>query len=256
MTTKHYWSLVFWQANLTMRAEISRTYLSFLWWFIEPIILMAIYYVVFGLFLQRNADDFVAFLLIGLVVWQWFANSLSHATTVINANKNVIINYKVPKSVFVLSTVLTDSYKFLAVLFMLMIFLWMSGYEPGESLVYLPAIVITEGLLIVGLAMLVAVVATLLPDVGLLIPYVLRSGMYLSGIIYAVKDLPLQYQIYFDYNPMWLIVNTFRYALIGFEPVSSDSVTLLLSAVVVSLLLGIAVLKYFDQRLTRAAFRE
>jgi len=65
----NFWTLVFYKATSNLQAESKKTYLSFMWWFFEPMLLMAIYYFVFGIVLNVQTDDFVSYLLVGLIVW-------------------------------------------------------------------------------------------------------------------------------------------------------------------------------------------
>ena len=72
-----YLSLVLYKTYAELRAESARTYIGFLWWIIEPIVDMATYYLVFAVLLRNRTEDFVPFLLIGLVSWKWFSVSVT-----------------------------------------------------------------------------------------------------------------------------------------------------------------------------------
>ena len=74
----HYISIIFEKAKADLIAEVRRGYLGILWWFIEPLLYLSVFYVVFVFVFDRGGEDGVAFLLTGLVVWKWFSSGVMH----------------------------------------------------------------------------------------------------------------------------------------------------------------------------------
>ncbi len=99
-----------------LRAEAARNYLSFLWWVLEPLFSMLVFYIVFGLLFQRGTEDYVPFLLVGLVSWQWFANTVKHSMTSIYGNGRLMNQVDLPKVIFPSIVVVMDLVKFSFVL--------------------------------------------------------------------------------------------------------------------------------------------
>ena len=85
-----FWQLVAVKIAFNLRAEVSVYYLSYAWWVLEPIMYMAVFYVVFGIFLARGTQDYVPFLLTGLVPWLWFAKTIGNSTLAIVSAKSLI----------------------------------------------------------------------------------------------------------------------------------------------------------------------
>ena len=67
MFTKHFWSFVTTKVTLNLKAEASKSYLSYLWWLLEPALFVAVLYVVFGIFLAKGTPNFVVFLMCGQI---------------------------------------------------------------------------------------------------------------------------------------------------------------------------------------------
>ena len=123
MLNARYRDLILYKTLADLRAEAARTYIGFLWWVLDPLIFMAIFYVVFGLLLRRSTPDFVPFLLIGLVSWRWFQNTITHSATSILGGRSLMQQVYVPKIIFPLVIILTDLVKFGLVLMLLLIYL-------------------------------------------------------------------------------------------------------------------------------------
>lgn len=229
--------LVLYKTYADLRAEAAKTYVNYLWWVLDPILSMLVFYVVFGLLFQRGGEGYVAFLLTGLVAWTWYNQTLSHAGTTILNGKGLINQVYVPKLVFPLVTFLTDLTKFAVVLGVLLLFLLMSGYSPSASWLALPPVLLTQLLLCMALALALAAVVPYLPDLKLLVNHLLHLQFFLSGIFYSANDIPEPYRFWFFLNPMASLIHDYRAVLLegGWPHWERLTVIALLSLLVLAL---------------------
>lgn len=210
MPERHYLHLIAYKAYADLRAESTKTYIGFLWWVLDPIIFMAIFYVVFGLLMNRGTVDFVPFLLIGLVAWRWFQNTISHGANSILGGRGLMHQVYVPKIIFPLVVVLTDLVKFFVVLGVLLLYLWSAGYGIGPAYLALPLVFLVQFLLIVGLTLLASALVPFLPDLKFLLDHLLHMMFFLSGIMFDGATVPERYQTYFYLNPMANLLEAYR----------------------------------------------
>lgn len=210
MLNSHYRDLILYKALADLRAEATRTYIGFLWWILDPLIFMIIFYVVFGLLLRRDTPDFVPFLLIGLVSWRWFQNTITHSATSIVGGWRLIQQVYVPKVIFPLIVVLTDLVKFGVVLVLLLIYLWLSGFGIGLAYLALPFLLLAQILLITALTLLVAAFVPFIPDLKYLVEHSLQVLFYFSGIFFSGTAIPEKYKAYFYLNPMATLIEAYR----------------------------------------------
>lgn len=210
MLSTRYRELILYKTLADLRAEAAKTYIGFLWWVFDPLIFMAIFYVVFGLLLKRSTADFVPFLLIGLVSWRWFQNTITHSATSILGGRGLMRQVYVPKIIFPLVVILTDLVKFGIVLMLLLIYLWLAGFSIGWPYLALPVLLLTQFLLIVGLTLLVAAFVPFAPDLRYLVEHSLQILFYFSGIFFSGSTIPKNYQTYFYLNPMASIIEAYR----------------------------------------------
>ena len=168
------WDLISYKTYADLRAEASKTYINYLWWVIDPVLGMLVFYLVFGLLFKRDGEGYVAFLLSGLVVWNWYRQTIGHAGNTILNGKGLMNQVHVPKIVFPLVTLLTDLTKFAFVFILLLIFLWISGYWPTPAYLALPLLLLVQLLLISALAVLLAGLVPYLPDLRFLVDNLLQ----------------------------------------------------------------------------------
>ena len=150
------------------------------------------------------------FLLVGLVVWQWFAQCVSHCSIAINQNQALISQVNFPKLVLPSINMVMDTFKFSIVFSLLLIALWSMGYPPTVSYCYLPLILLLQFFLNYACGLIASSLIPFVPDLSNLIPHLLRLGMYGSGILYAFSALPENVQNILVYNPMVWIIQSYR----------------------------------------------
>ncbi|XQW85889.1 ABC transporter permease [Thalassotalea piscium] len=210
LVSKHYRDIIFYKALVQLKSEASKTYLSFIWWMLEPIIFMGIYYIVFAVILKRGTEDFVPFLLIGLVTWRWFSNSVQSSAGSIDGALGLVSQLNFPKIILPSITLVMVAFKFLIIFTLLLVFLWIYGFPITKAYYALPLVLLTQHFINTAVANLVATIVPFVPDLKEVIRHILRIAFYLSGVIYAVDKLPENIQQYFDYNPMSQLIANYR----------------------------------------------
>ena len=210
-----YADLILYKTYADLRAEASRGYLGVLWWIIEPVLYMAVFYVIFGLLLQRGGEGFVAFLLCGLVVWKWFDSTVRHGALAIQNGVGLMRQVYVPKFMFPATVVLANTAKFLVVFLLFMAFLILYGISPSWLWLALPLVVLIQFMLVAAFASLAAAIVPFIPDFKLLIDNGLTLLFFLSGIFFDVSTLPASVQPYFYLNPMVTIIDAYRDILLA-----------------------------------------
>jgi len=238
--------LIGFKAYAQLRAEASRYFFSILWWVFDPILSMLVYYLVFGVLMQRGGPDFVPFLMVGIVVWQWLERSALHGMASINGNGALMNLIQIPKLYFPSVTTTVDTVKFGIVFVLLLLFLWVWGYPPSLAYLALPALILTELALLAGLALLLATLMPLVPDLRYFAEVALRLGFFGSGILFQASMVPEAYRDLYQLNPMVNLIQAYRDVLIDGAWPDWPSLTGTWLTAVVLLAAGMAVLRRFE----------
>lgn len=211
-----YAEFILYRALAEVRADNSKAFLGLLWWIVEPILYMLAFYVVFGLVFQRGGENFIPFLLCGLVIWKWFASSVQNASTSITSNMGLIYQVYLPKVVFPVVAVVTSTLRFSFVFFILLLFL-LANDAPVTSawLIDLPLLLSLQIAFMLGLAMTLAAIVPFIPDLKFLIDNGLLILFFLSGIFFRLDTIPESLRLYFDLNPVAVIIHGYREILIS-----------------------------------------
>jgi lipopolysaccharide transport system permease protein len=201
------------KAFADLRRDARRYYIGYLWWFAEPVIEMAVYYVVFAHLFRRYSDDFATFLLCGVIAWRWFSATLSRGAMGIVNNHALANQVFVPKVIFPVAVVIVNSVKFALALALLMLLLTL--YGPGASAWYamVPMLLMVEFLFISALTVLAAALVPFLPSLQVVIDIGLRVGLFVSGVFFPVASVPPHWRSWLHLNPMVPIIESWRSVL-------------------------------------------
>jgi lipopolysaccharide transport system permease protein len=246
--------LIVQEAKAGLRAEASRGYLGVLWWVIEPVMYMSVFYIAFAHLLHRGDENYVTFLLTGLIAWKWFHATLNTGANSLVANAGLMNQIYVPKIVFPLTNVAVNTFKFLFILAILLLFLQFTSAGVTRVWLLLPVLVATQLLLISAVTSLLAAIMPFFPDLKAIFDNVLMMLLFLSGVFYDIARLPANMQEALMLNPMAVLIVMYRKVLLSGSPPDWLQLAGVLSFSVVILLLAMWLLRRFDRVYPKIVF--
>jgi lipopolysaccharide transport system permease protein len=252
MKPRCFFRLVLVKVWFNLRTEAAQHRLSYAWWILEPVLHMGAFYLIFKILLQRGTEDFVAFLLCGLVPWLWFSKSVTNSCQSIIQGKGIISQAFIPKAFFPLTAVSQDAVKQSFVFLMLAVYFIASGFPLTINWLWLVPIIVTQFLLIAAVSFTVAFIVPFALDFKYLVGTVLILGMMGSGVFFSYEQvLSPQFRDLFLLNPMANLLVSYRLVLLDGEiPRIVDLATIsVISLAVLALVLFL--LRRFDNNLTR-----
>ncbi len=215
MTLRHYLSLIDDIARMALKADAARFYFGYLWWLIEPLLYVAVFYVVFDVLLGSKRADFLAFLMCGKLTFIWFSKSVIQASRSIVASKGLIGKIDLPKSLFPLASVQEGMYRQLAVFALLLTYLMAQGYAASASWLWILPVLVVQYLLIVLASLIGAYLVCLVFDFTLIIGLAMTFLLFTSGIFWDVRALPNPQMAdwVLTLNPLAFLIDAYRQVL-------------------------------------------
>lgn len=216
---RYFIDLVFQNARAGLKAEASRGYLGVLWWVIEPVMYMGVFYFAFKHLMHRGDENYIMFLLIGLIVWKWFQATVNTGAVSLIAHIGLMNQVYLPKIIFPLTNTVVNTFKFLIIFTILLSALLFSSINLSFSLLLIPVLILVQLLLIVAVTTLLAAVIPFFPDLRYIIENVMLMLFFVSGIIFDMNNLPESVQRYLQLNPMACLITMYRQLLLnGIQP--------------------------------------
>ena len=195
-------------------SEARRGYIGILWWVIEPVLYMSVFYLIFVVLFNRGGKDNVAFLLTGMVAWKWFVSSIPQCAGCIASNIGLIRQVYVPKVIFPGTVLLTSTIKFLIVFLLLVGFLMLTGKSPDVTWLSLPVLIFVQMVLMLALGSFLAAIIPFFPDLKLIVDNGMILLFFLSGVFFDVSSAPAKLKTYLSLNPMVGIIQSYREILL------------------------------------------
>ena len=206
----NYWQLLFFKVKCRLKSEASTSYLNYGWWVVEPVLYMATFYLVFSVLMNSGTENFVVFLLCGLIPWLWFNKSVSNATGSIRSGRAIMMQTKVAVSLFPAEVVAQDFVKQLLVFSLLIVFFLLYGMEPSIHWLAVIPLLMVQLALVLAVSFLVALLVPFLPDFSYLVQTGLLLLMFGSGIFYPYDLILPQHRSIFFLNPMANLIKNYR----------------------------------------------
>lgn len=206
------------------KARNASTALGLFWWVLNPLLLSLVYWFVFGLIFPSSRD--IIYLMSGMFVFHFTAQSLTGGANSILQNSKLLANLKFPRLILPLSTLLEALVGFsVSIGVLLVLQVPLRGYVPSASLLLLLIIVPLHFMFNLGLASIAGRLAVPFRDINNFIPYFNRIWLYLSPIIWPLSFLDSEnaegFARFADDNPLFALISVYRSALID-GPFDSD----------------------------------
>lgn len=195
---------------------------GFFWAVVNPLTQLVIYGVVFGVFFKSTPDpvygtnSFFLYLLCGLIPWQFFSQAVSASTNVIVSNGNLIkkavgFSPEILPIITVISNII--SHMIGIALLLLIIFVFGGGITPYAILIfpYLFFIAVFS----VGLGWMLSSVNVYIRDVQQVVGVILMGLFFFTPIFYSPSIIPHKILLLLKLNPMYHMVEGYRYALLA-----------------------------------------
>ncbi len=240
-------------ARLSLRAEARRFYFGYLWWVLEPLLYVAVFFVVFEMFLGSRTPNFLMFLAVGKLFFIWFSKTVNFSSNSILAHAGLLGGMHIPKVVFPLATVLECTYKQSAVIFLLLLVLLVGGVPVTTKWFWVVPIAIVQLLLIVAVGMTTALLACIKKDFIPLVSLGIVFLLFVSGVFWDINDMQNAEALRWlkILNPLAFLLDAYRQIFLWQQSPNIHHLVGL-AVVLIAILAGLTKLYFrFDQQLAR-----
>jgi lipopolysaccharide transport system permease protein len=219
------------------------------WAIVQPLVTMVVFSFVFNGLGKIESDDgtpYPVFLYVGLLVWQYFAGTLTTAANSMVTNAGLIQKVYFPRLVIpatAATTALVDLGMASLVLAGMMVYYGMTPRLLSVAL--LPVLLLTTVLVSMGTGLLAAAVNVKHRDIRHAVPFVIQVMMFVTPVMYPVTMLdshPVARMLMLWLNPISGVISNARAVVLGRSPVDWTALAVSLT---VSCVIFVAGLVYF-----------
>ncbi|MGW0704895.1 ABC transporter permease [Streptomyces sp. NPDC002643] len=209
-------------ATAKLTAQYSQAKLGQIWQVANPLLNALVYYLIFGLLMgtKKGVPDYVPFLVTGVFVWTFTQSSIMAGTRAISGSLGLVRALHFPRASLPLSYCLQQLQQLLFSMAALVVILLAFGVPVAMSwLLIFPALTL-QFVFNAGVAMVMARIGAKTPDISQLMPFVLRTWMYASGVMFSMdhilrdRNIPAWVHLLLECNPAAVYIDLMRFALI------------------------------------------
>ncbi|MBC2906674.1 ABC transporter permease [Streptomyces cupreus] len=208
-------------AKLT--AQYSQAKLGQLWQVMNPLLNAAVYFLIFGVLLgtKQGVPDYVPFLVTGVFIWTFTQSSILAGTRAISGNLGLVRALHFPRAALPISFCLQQLQQLLFSMGALVVILLAFGVPVAASWLLAVPTLVLQFTFNAGVSLIMARVGAKTPDIAQLMPFVLRTWMYTSGVMWSIDHLLAKHTDWPSWvgpvlqaNPPAVYIDLMRFALI------------------------------------------
>ncbi|MBQ4061879.1 MAG: ABC transporter permease [Christensenellaceae bacterium] len=209
-----YRQMIFGLVKKDLRGRYKGSVLGFLWTFINPLLQLLVYTLVFSVILGSNIEKYYLYLFVALIPWIFFSSSIAGGSSCVLNQKGMVTKIYFPREVLPISHVTTCFMNMVYSMVVVIAVSIISG-TPFSIIGYLclPIIMIVEYFLALGIAMIVSSLTVFFRDLEYIVGILMMVWQFLTPIMYSIDMVPAWLHGVFNLNPMTPIVTAYRAVL-------------------------------------------
>lgn len=223
---------IFSKQNRALLSELVRTdfklryqgsVLGYAWSLLRPLLLFVILYIVFVRFLKlgNNIPHYPIYLLLGIVIWNFFTEMTQQSLGSIVGRGDLIRKIRIPRWIVVFSSSIAALINLGLNLIVVAIFMVINHIDIYETAILLPLLLLEVYIFALGISLFLSAMFVKFRDVSYIWEVVLQAGFYMTPILYPISlitNQTLQKLIFM--NPMAQAIQDARYAVVTHETIT------------------------------------
>lgn len=231
-----------------IRGKYKGSILGVLWSFLNPLLMVAVYAIVFPYLMRMEGmKNYLVYLITGIIPWVFFTSVVTSGCNCVWINGGIIKKVYFPREILPISVVIAGLINFLISCVIILIFAIFGGVGVGVSLAWLPVIAFIQSIFSLGMLFILCAINVYIRDVEYIVQFIMNLVFYATPIIYLPTMLPEKFSWILYLNPMAQIIDAYR--SIFYYKTSPDMISLVVMTIVsiVMLIIGYAVFKKLEK---------
>lgn len=208
-----------------VKVRYKQTLLGAAWAILQPLLAMLVFTLLFGRLggIQTGPIPYPLFAFGGLLIWTFFSNSVANSGNSLVGSSNLITKIYFPRMIIPTAAVAAGLVDFVLAFLIQIVLMAYYRVHPTWAILMTPVLLLVAALLAVGVGMWLSALNVKYRDIRYAIPFLIQIWMFASGVIMPVSMLPPKWQLLLRLNPVTGIIENFRAALFGNEPLKWTS---------------------------------
>ncbi len=235
-----------------IRGKYKGSFLGILWSFINPLLMVTVYAIVFPYIMKIETPNYLVFLICGVIPWSFFTMSLSQGTTTITNNSNLIKKVYFPREILPLSVVTSALINFLISCVIILLFVLFGGIGLSWHLVFLPLIVLVQFIFTLAIVFALSSFNVYVKDVEYIVAFLINLFFYATPVLYTTELFRGPILLIFQLNPMAHLIDAYRDVFYLHQIPNFLGLGILFIISIIMLIVGYNIFKKLEKRFAEA----
>lgn len=200
-------SLIWNFAISDLKIRYRNSVLGFFWTVLEPLLMLAVLYIVFTNIFKSQIDHFGMFLLLGIIMWNMFTRGTEIGLNSIIGRSSLVTQIYFPREIPAISATVTALLMTGLEFIVFGIFMVVFQFTPPLTIIFLPLALLLEFILIVGISLPLSVLNVRYRDIQFIWKVFLQASFFLTPVFYKFEILPESFRKILVYSPMVQIID-------------------------------------------------
>lgn len=231
-----------------IRGKYKGSFLGVLWSFVNPLLLTLVYAIVFPFLLKSTESNYVTFIIIGMLPWNYFTTVINQSSGCVLYNGGIIKKVYFPREILPISVNISGLINFLISCIIIFLFLIFSGIWFSWYIIFLPLVILTQFILQQGITLILSAINVYVRDSEYIVGFFMNLLFYATPILYTstlFANSPIKYLI--NLNPMTTIIECYRDILFYQSMPHLKSLAIVLIASLFLLFIGFKIFKKLER---------
>ena len=193
-----------------IRGKYKNSFLGVLWSFLNPLLQIIVYAIVFQVILKNPKENYAIFLCCGLVPWTFFSSTITRSAFTMIENGNIIKKVYFPREILPISIVTSETVNFMISTIIILGFVIFGGLGISKFILFYPIVLLAQYVLLIAISLIVSSISVYVRDLQHLIGVVMQLLFYATPIVYATDTIPANLAWILKLNPMSYIIDGYR----------------------------------------------
>lgn len=192
------------------KVRYQNSILGYVWTLIKPLLLFAVLYVVFSVFMRFPVENYQLYLLLGIVIWNFFAEATSIALRCFETKQSLITKIYFPRIIVVIASTLTSLLTFLLNMIVFFVFLAISDIPFSFNFFFMIVYILELYFVVLGVSLIISALYVKFRDLSHIWDVLLQIGFWITPIIYPLTMVPEVYHRFIYLNPLARLIEYSR----------------------------------------------
>ncbi len=190
--------------------KYKNSFLGVLWSFVNPLLQIAVYAIIFPLIMRNGQPHYTLFLCSALIPWTFFSTVIIRSSCTMIENGNIIKKVYFPREILPISVVTSEAVNFVISTILIVGFAIFEGVGLSRFLIFYPIVMLVQYVLLIGISLIVSSITVYVRDMQHIIGVLMQLLFYTTPIVYNPESIPADFSWILRYNPMTYLISAYR----------------------------------------------